>query len=201
MPPWSQGTVWSRSQRTAGRPHPGAVHRALRARAGRRVGAESRAAGGDQVGRPGRRVTARYAAVGAGGTVGVQGGDAPPGAGVASRGGGQVAGVVGVYEAEPVGVAGGVGAALVGGQGDGDGDQGGQARPGRRTGTGSGTVRAALAARAARSAGTVRAGTGRAGRVAVRWRLVGGAGRGTGGEDAAVAFLQQIEVGADPQVL
>jgi hypothetical protein len=32
MPPWSQGTVWSRSQRAAGRPQPGAVHVALRAR-------------------------------------------------------------------------------------------------------------------------------------------------------------------------
>jgi len=31
-PPWSQGTVWSKSQRAAGRRQPGAVHVALRAR-------------------------------------------------------------------------------------------------------------------------------------------------------------------------
>src|ERR1022692_4404675 len=30
-PPWSQAVVWSRSHRAAGRPHPGAVHRVLRA--------------------------------------------------------------------------------------------------------------------------------------------------------------------------
>lgn len=29
-PPWCQAMVWSRSQRAAGRPQPGAVHRALR---------------------------------------------------------------------------------------------------------------------------------------------------------------------------
>ena len=32
IPPWSHGTVWSRSQRAAGRVQPGAVQVAVRAR-------------------------------------------------------------------------------------------------------------------------------------------------------------------------
>ena len=113
-----------------------------------------------QAGRPARgsgarrRVPAGQAAVCGGGTVGVEGGEAPAGAGVAGRGGGQVAGVVAVQGAEPVGFAGGLGAALPGGQRDGEGDQRGQARPGRRPRTGSGAFAPAAGA-ADRAAGTV----------------------------------------------
>ena len=150
----------------------------LRAGAGRRVGAQGGTTGDGEVGAARWRVPAGDAAVGGGGAVGVQRGDAPPGAGVPGRGGGQVTGAVGVDDAEPVGVAGGAGPALEGLEWDGDGDQRGQARPGSRAGPGSGTARAAAAARAAGSvagsAGTVRSGTGRAGRAGVRGRLVRG---------------------------
>ena len=49
----------------------------------------------------GRGVAAGEAAVGGGGAVGVQGGDAPPGSGVAGGGGGQVACVVAVEDPDP----------------------------------------------------------------------------------------------------
>ena len=99
------------------------------------------AAGGGRVGQAGRGAPAGEAGVSGGGAVGVQRGDAPAGAGMARGGGGQVAGVVAVQQAEPAGFAGRVGPALVGGPGDGEGDQrrearpGARARAGRRTGT------------------------------------------------------------------
>ena len=61
---------------------------------------------GSQAGQVGRGMSAGQTGVGGGGAVGVQRGNAPPGAGVASRGGGQVAGLVAVQHAEPVGLAG-----------------------------------------------------------------------------------------------
>jgi len=60
-------------------------------------------------------------------------GDAPAGAGVAGRGGQEVAGVVAVHQAEPASLAGNLGLADLGGPGDGDADQGGQAQPRRGT--------------------------------------------------------------------
>src|ERR1700721_1864058 len=110
------------------------------------------------------------AGVGGGGAVGVQRGDAPAGAGVSCGGGGQVAGVVAVQCAEPVGFAGGLGAALLGLVRDGDGDQGGQARPGIRVGTGRGTGSAGTVG----TVGPVTSGAGRVSvrRAAVRERLV-----------------------------
>ena len=158
----------------------------------------------------GRGVAAGEAGVGGGGAVGVQGGDAPAGAGVAGCGGGQVAGVVAVEQAEPGGFAGSVGPALVGGQGDGDGDQGGQARAGHPDRDG---ARDPQAAAPARTAGTVRAVSGpwpgpdgslsEGGWSEAGWSVAGfcrwrGGPRGDG---AAVAFLQQVEVGLDPQFL
>src|ERR1700722_674020 len=160
-----------------------------------RAGAGGSGAGGSGAG---RGVAAAQAGVGGGGTVGVQGGDAPAGAGVSGGGGGQVAGVVTVEHAVPVRLAGGLGAALPGLVRDGEGDQSGQARAGCRAGTGRGTG----TARAAGAAGVVRSGAGRV-RRAVAWgRLVRGGGRGDRGEvGAAVAFLEQIQVGADAEVL
>ena len=129
--PWSQAWVWSRSQRTAGRRQPGAVHVALRARirwASLRRDASRSRRGRGRRGRGDRTMVrfrelgvrcraggaGRGVAVRGGGAVGVQGGDAPPGGRVAGRGGGQVAGVVAVQQAEPVGFAGCFGLALEG---------------------------------------------------------------------------------------
>jgi hypothetical protein len=80
----------------------------------------------------GREMPTREAAVGGGGAVGVHRGEAPPGAGVAGRGGHQVAGVVAVQRAESVGLPRPLGPALQGGPGNRDGDQRRDARPGSR---------------------------------------------------------------------
>src|SRR5271154_838936 len=110
MPPWSQGTVWSRSQGAAGADQvlefaAGPVARLgvgvvagtagdrdqadaqaaqviLRSGAGRRVGAESGTTGDSEVRAARWRGEARRAAVRGGGGIGIQSGDAPAGAGV-----------------------------------------------------------------------------------------------------------------------
>jgi hypothetical protein len=93
-------------------------------------------------GEVGRGVPAGEAGVSGGGAVGVQRGEAPPGAGMARRGGSQIAGVVAVQRAEPAGLAGCFGAALVGGPGDREGNQRRDARPGARAWAGRRTATA-----------------------------------------------------------
>ena len=136
------------------------------------------------------RVAAAEAGVGGGSAVRVQRGEAPPGAGMAGGGCRQVACVVAVEDPVPVGFAGGVGAALVGGQGDGDGDQGGQAGAGVRGGAGSG---AGTARAAAGTAGTARAAAGSVGSVGV---CEAGAGAGRTGWGGVQARL--VRGGAGP---
>ena len=117
-------------------------------------GAGGRAGAGEPSAGAGRRVLAGCAAVGGGGAVGVQRSDAPPGARVPGRRGGQVPGVGRVDDAEPADLRWGVGLAWVSAdQRHGDGDQRGQAgsawAAGAGAGAGSGTPWAAAAARAA----------------------------------------------------
>jgi hypothetical protein len=130
-----------------------------------------------QAGRAGRGMPAGQAGMGGGGTVGVHRGQAPSSLRVAGGGGDQVAGIIGIEGSEPVGLAWCLGPAPPRGQGDGEGDQRGQAGPGRRGGSGTGTrTTRAGAFRTARCA--IRAvvpagsGAGRSGRVAVGRRLV-----------------------------
>jgi len=134
----------------------------------------------------GPAVLAGGAGVGGGGAVGAQGGDAPAGLWVPGRGGDQGTGVLGVDEAESVGFTAGSGVTVPGSQGHGNGDLRGQTRTRVGLSWAAGTVRAG-------PAWPVRPGAGAAVpvRVGVRGRV------GEGG--AAVAFLEEIEVGLGAQ--
>src|SRR5579872_2605471 len=178
------------------------------------VGARAAGDRGDpdaQVAQPGlggaaarRGVPAGDAAVGGGGAVRVQVGEAPAGARVPGGGGEQVSGVVVVDQAEPVHLGRGPGRVCLRRPGHRDSDQRGQARAGVLAGRLTAAALAGPARRAwagpacgawaglARGAGTGLADVSLAGCPGA---VLAGQGR------AGVTFLEQVEVGADPQLV